>query len=84
MTSTVDFAQKLRGGFRIVGGTFTNAADSGSDIVTGLSKISACFACCDTTALAIGVAESSTLGTLTIYGETGADTDDGTWWAIGK
>jgi hypothetical protein len=84
MTSTVDYKRNLHGGYVITGGTFTNAADTGSALVTGLNRVLACFATCDTTALAIGIKESSTKGTLTVYGETGADTDDGTWFAIGR
>jgi hypothetical protein len=85
MTSTIDFNQVLpKGGYRIVGGTFTNAADTGSNIVTGLTKVLACFANANATALAIGIKESTTAGTITIYGETSADTDDGVWWAIGR
>ena len=84
MTYTVDFCKVLGGGLKISGGKFTDAADTGSALKTGLNKVLACFASCNTTALAIGIKESATAGTLTVYGETGADTDDGTWWAIGK
>lgn len=84
MTYTQGMNQRLRGGIRWVGGTFTNAADSGSDIITGLNRVLVCGANANITAIAIGIKESSTAGTVTIYGETGADTDDGTWWAIGK
>jgi hypothetical protein len=84
MTYTVDLAQRFGNGLQIRGGTFTNAADTGSAIVTGLNKVLLCGANANATALAIGIKESSTAGTLTVYGETGADTDDGMWFAIGK
>jgi len=84
MTNTQELNQRLRGGLRWVGGTFTNASDTGSNIVTGLQKVLVCGANANITAIAIGIKESTTAGTITIYGETGADTDDGTWWAIGK
>ena len=80
-TITIDKVP-LRGGLRIVCGTFTDATTTGEDIITGLAKVLVCGANANVTAKAIGIKESATAGTLTIYGE--ASTDDGTWWAIGK
>lgn len=75
-------ATPLRGGLYFVGGEFVDATTTGEAIVTGLRKVLVCGANANVTAKAIGIKESSTAGTLTIYGE--ASTDDGYWWAIGK
>jgi hypothetical protein len=80
---TVDVKRiPLRGGLRLSAGTFTDATTTGESIVTGLAKVLTCGANANVTAKAIGIKESATVGTLTIYGE--ASTDDGYWFAIGK
>jgi hypothetical protein len=84
MTYTVDLAHRIGNGLQMRAGTFTDAHDTGDSIVTGLNKVLVCGANANITAKAIGIKESSTAGTLTIYGETSADTDDGIWFAIGK
>jgi|WetSurMetagenome_2_1015567.scaffolds.fasta_scaffold1167252_2 hypothetical protein len=72
----------IGGGLYVVGGEFVDATTTGESIVTGLSKALFCGANANVTAKAIGIKESATAGTLTIYGE--ASTDDGYWWAIGR
>lgn len=84
MTYTIEKAIPLGHGFRMVMGTFTDAHDTGDSIVTGLPKVAFAGANANITAKAIGLTESATAGTLTIYGETAADTDDGYWFAVGS
>ena len=72
----------IGGGLRLVAGTFIDATTTGESIVTGLAKVLTCGANANVTAKAIGIKESATAGTLTIYGE--ASTDDGYWYAIGR
>lgn len=64
-------------------GTFTDAAAAGSSIVTGLTKVNACWASSSAAIAALRIVESGTAGTLTIYA-TNDGTDDGFWFAIGR